>query len=70
MPGKDVQRAGELLTRDFTALAPDRRWVGDFTYKTRGGSARARLLSLEGGTAVVWPCSLRAVPCVGGVGGM
>jgi putative transposase len=32
LPGKDGQRAGDLLNRDFTALAPDRRWVADFTY--------------------------------------
>ena len=25
-------RAGDLLRRDFTAPAPDRRWVADFTY--------------------------------------
>jgi putative transposase len=32
IPGKDGQRAGDLLNRDFTAPAPDRRWVADFTY--------------------------------------
>jgi len=32
IPGKDGQRAGDLLNRDFTALAPNRRWVADFTY--------------------------------------
>jgi putative transposase len=32
VPGKDGQRAGDLLNRDFTAAAPDRRWVADFTY--------------------------------------
>jgi putative transposase len=26
-PGKDGQRAGDLLNRDFTAPAPDRRWA-------------------------------------------
>jgi putative transposase len=26
------QRAGDLLRRDFTASAPNRRWVADFTY--------------------------------------
>ena len=30
--GRDGQRAGDLLNRDFTAPAPDRRWVADFTY--------------------------------------
>jgi putative transposase len=32
VPGRDGQRAGDLLNRDFTAPAPDRRWVADFTY--------------------------------------
>jgi putative transposase len=32
IPGKDGQRAGDLINRDFTAAAPDRRWVADFTY--------------------------------------
>ena len=31
-PGRDGHRAGDLLNRDFTAPAPDRRWVADFTY--------------------------------------
>jgi putative transposase len=32
IPGKDGHRAGDLLKRDFTAPAPNRRWVADFTY--------------------------------------
>jgi putative transposase len=32
VPGKDGQRAGDLLHRDFSAPAPNRRWVADFTY--------------------------------------
>jgi putative transposase len=32
VPGKDGQRAGDLLGRDFAAPAPNRRWVADFTY--------------------------------------
>ena len=32
IPAKDGQRAGDLLNRDFTAPAPDTRWVADFTY--------------------------------------
>jgi putative transposase len=32
VPGTDGHRAGDLLRRDFTALAPNRRWVADFTY--------------------------------------
>ena len=30
--GKDGKRAGDLLDRDFTAPAPNRVWVTDFTY--------------------------------------
>jgi len=38
VPGKDGQRAPDLLRRDFTAPAPNRRWVADFTYvATRAG---------------------------------
>lgn len=32
IPGKDGHRAGDLLDRDFTAPAPNTRWVADFTY--------------------------------------
>ncbi|WP_425302565.1 DDE-type integrase/transposase/recombinase [Nocardia farcinica] len=32
MPGKDGVRATDRLNRDFTAPAPDRVWVADFTY--------------------------------------
>jgi putative transposase len=32
IPAKDGIRAGDLLDRDFTAPAPDRVWVTDFTY--------------------------------------
>jgi len=32
VPGKDGQRAGDLLHRDFTAPAPNRRWAADFMY--------------------------------------
>jgi len=32
IPGKDGRRAGDLLNRDFTAGAPNRTWVTDFTY--------------------------------------
>ena len=28
----EAQRAADLVDRDFTAPAPDRLWVGDFTY--------------------------------------
>lgn len=32
IPPKDGKRAGDLLDRDFTAAAPNRTWVMDFTY--------------------------------------
>jgi putative transposase len=32
IPGTDGKRAGDLLDRDFTAPAPNTRWVADFTY--------------------------------------
>jgi hypothetical protein len=32
IPAKDGTRAGDLLDRDFTAQAPNRVWVTDFTY--------------------------------------
>ena len=32
IPAKDGRRAGDLLNRDFTAPAPNRTWVMDFTY--------------------------------------
>jgi len=32
IPAKDGRRAGDLLDRDFTAPAPNRVWVTDFTY--------------------------------------
>lgn len=32
VPGRDGARAGDLLDRNFTAPAPNRVWVSDFTY--------------------------------------
>lgn len=32
IPAKDGKRAGDLLDRNFTAAAPNRTWVMDFTY--------------------------------------
>jgi transposase InsO family protein len=32
VPARDGHRAGDLLNRDFTAAAPNTRWVADFTY--------------------------------------
>ena len=31
VPAKDGTRAGDLLDRDFTAAAPNRVWIADFT---------------------------------------
>jgi putative transposase len=35
VPGRGGQRAPDLLGRDFTAPAPNRRWVADFTYSAQ-----------------------------------
>jgi putative transposase len=37
VPGKGAghERARDLLKRDFTAPAPNRRWVADFTYSAQ-----------------------------------
>ena len=32
VPARDGNRAEDLLNRDFTAAAPNTRWVADFTY--------------------------------------
>ncbi len=32
IPDRNAARAPDLLDRDFTAPAPNRRWVADFTY--------------------------------------
>jgi putative transposase len=32
IPARDGHRAGDLVNRDFTAPAPNTRWVADFTY--------------------------------------
>ncbi len=46
IPGKDGHRAGDLLDRDFTAPAPNTRWVADFTYcRTWAGSSTSPLSS-------------------------
>ena len=40
IPAKDGIRAGDQLNRDFTAAAPDRVWVADFTYVPTGPGGR------------------------------
>ena len=42
IPAKDGKRAGDLLNRDFTAPAPNRTWVMDFTYVPHLGRVRLR----------------------------
>ena len=44
IPAKDGTRAGDLLDRDFTAPAPNRVWVTDFTYVPHLGRVRLRRL--------------------------
>jgi putative transposase len=41
--GSDRQRPADLLDRDFTAAAPNRRWVADITYVAAraGGASRS-----------------------------
>ena len=43
-PAKDGKRAGDLLDRDFTADAPNRVWVTDFTYVPQLGRVLLRRL--------------------------
>jgi len=51
-PDRNAARAPDLLDRDFTAPAPNRRWVADFTYvRTWAGFVYvsfAETLALEG----------------------
>ena len=35
IPARDGHRAGDLLDHDFTASAPNTRWVTDFTYSAQ-----------------------------------
>lgn len=45
VPAKDGHRAADLLDRDFTAPAPNTRWVADFTYcRTWAGFAYVAFL--------------------------
>jgi len=32
IPDAGAQQRPDLVNRDFSAVAPDRLWVGDFTY--------------------------------------
>jgi transposase InsO family protein len=43
IPDRNAARAPDLLDRDFTAPAPNQRWVADFTYvRTWAGSSTSR----------------------------
>jgi putative transposase len=59
IPGKDGRRAGDLLNRDFTAAAPNRTWVMDFTYvRTWAGFAYvAFIVDVFAQKIVSWHCA-------------
>jgi putative transposase len=59
IPGKDGKRAGDLLNRDFTAAAPNRTWVMDFTYcRTWAGFAYvAFIVDVFAQKIVAWHCA-------------
>ena len=59
IPGKNGARAGDLLNRDFTAAAPNRTWVMDFTYvRTWGGFAYvAFIVDVFAQKIVAWHCA-------------
>ena len=58
IPAKDGKRAGDLLDRDFTAPAPNRTWVMDFTYvRTWAGFVYvAFILDVFAQKIVAWNC--------------
>jgi putative transposase len=47
IPGVD-HRPEDALNRDFTAPAPDTRWVADITLKRAGNHAAVRLTAARG----------------------
>lgn len=59
IPGKDGKRAGDLLDRDFTAAAPNRTWVTDFTYvRTWAGFVyTAFIVDVYAQKIVAWHCA-------------
>jgi putative transposase len=59
IPGKDGNRAGDLLNRDFTAVAPNRTWVMDFTYvRTWAGSVyTAFVVDVFAQKIIAWHCA-------------
>ena len=63
IPDKDGKRAGDLLDRDFTAPAPNRVWVTDFTYvRTWAGFVYvAFILDVYAQRIVAWHASTSKV---------
>lgn len=63
IPARDGHRAGDLLDRDFTAPAPDTRWVADFTYvRTWAGFAYvAFVVDVYAQRIVGWHAATRKV---------
>jgi putative transposase len=63
IPAKDGKRAGDLLDRDFTAPAPNRVWVTDFTYvRTWAGFVYvAFILDVYAQRIVAWHASTSKV---------
>jgi transposase InsO family protein len=59
IPGRDGKRAGDLLNRDFTAAAPNRTWVMDFTYvRTWAGFVyTAFIVDVFAQKIVAWHCA-------------
>lgn len=60
IPAKDGVRAGDLLDRNFTAAAPNRTWVTDFTYvRTWSGFAYvAFIVDCYAQRIVAWHASM------------
>jgi transposase InsO family protein len=63
IPDRDGKRAGDLLDRDFTASAPNRVWVTDFTYvRTWAGFVYvAFILDVYAQRIVAWHASTSKV---------
>jgi putative transposase len=63
IPDHSAERPRDLVDRDFTAVAPNRLWVSDFTYVMRGpGSSTSRspsTRSREGSSAGEADTSMR-----------
>ena len=59
IPGKDGHRAGDLLNRDFTADAPNKVWVSDFTYvrSWAGFVYTAFIVDVFSQRIVAWHCA-------------